>query len=321
MDHADVLDRLASAFSEPGQLAFIEADQSAEGLELRRHLETCDDCRHELEAWRLTSEVLAVATPDSFRAPPEARARVLATVAAMGVARGAAGAAVALPRGAVAPGAAAQDTAPPTLESLRAAPPISAPPRLTAVPGGAHDHDHADQPVGARAAEGARSAPRGVASASDRFPFRWLALAAAVAVLVFVGGALLGPRLGLTQESPGEDLAQVVTAMNSIIEQPDHLALALHTADGGPGGSVLLDPASGKLAIVSTALVPASSQTYDCFIVRGTTKTKIGLMHFSDQTSYWVGRVVSLSDPGQPGDSFEVWLGGPTGVLSLSGNF
>ena len=44
-------------------------------------------------------------------------------------------------------------------------------------------------------------------------------------------------------------------------------------------------------------------------------------MHFSDQTSYWVGRVASLSNPGQPGDSFEVRLGGPTGVLSLSGNF
>ena len=70
MDHADVLDRLATAFSEPGQLSSIDADQSAEGQELRRHLETCDDCRHELEAWRLTSEVLAVATPDSFRAPP-----------------------------------------------------------------------------------------------------------------------------------------------------------------------------------------------------------------------------------------------------------
>jgi hypothetical protein len=31
--------------------------------------------------------------------------------------------------------------------------------------------------------------------------------------------------------------------------------------------------------------------------------------------------VASLTDPGQPGDSFEVWLGGTTGVLSLSGNF
>ncbi len=292
MDHADVLDRLATAFSGPRKLASIEADRSAEGQELRRHLETCHACRQELEAWHLTSEALAAATPDSFRAPVEARGRILATVAATGVARGGARTAVV------------------------------APPRLTALPGGSGEADRADIPDPAPSSEAARPAgPRQAVAAADRLPFRWLALAAALAVLVFVGGALLGPRLGFTQESPGEDLAQVVTAMDSIIQQPGHVAVALHTADGRPGGSVLLDPASGDLAIVSTALVPTSSQTYDCFIVRSADMTKIGLMHFSDQTSYWVGKVGSLSHPGQPGDTFEVRLGGAAGALSLSGNF
>jgi len=317
MDHADVLNRLATAFTGPGKLASVEADHSVEGQELRRHLETCDPCRKELEAWHLTSLALAAATPDSLGAPAEARGRVLATVAATGVARGATGAAVAAPPSAV-PSTATPLGAVPSGAALSA----SLPPRLTALPGGSGHADHEDQLDQACPADGARtSGPRAIAAAADRLPFRWLALAAAVAVMLFVGGALLGPRLGLTQEPPGEDLAQVVTAMDTIIEQPGHLTAALHTADGRPGGAVLLDPATGNLTVVSTALVPASSQTYDCFIVRGATKTKIGLMHFSDQTSYWVGTVGSPSNPGQPGDTFEVRLGGTTGVLSLSGSF
>jgi len=315
MDHADVLDRLATAFAEPGKLASVEADTSADGQELQRHLETCEACRMELEAWHLTSAALAAATPDSLRAPAAARGRVLANVAAMGVARGGAGTAVAVPPSAEpstgAPGAKPSDAAPST----------TVPPRLTALPGGSDRTDPAGRPDLARPGEATHPAPRQAAAAGDRLRFRWLAIAAAVAVVLFVGGALLGPRLGFTQEPPGEDLAQVVTAMDSIIQQPGHVTVALHTTTGTPGGSVLLDPASGNLAIVSTALVPASSQTYDCFIVRGATKTKIGVMHFSDQTSYWVGKVPTLPNPGQPGDTFEVWLGGPTGTLSLSGNF
>jgi hypothetical protein len=324
MDHADVLDRLATAFVEPGKLASLEADTSADGQELLRHLETCETCRMELEAWHLTSMALAAATPDSLRAPADARGRVLANVAAMGVARGGAGTAVVVPPGAVAtpPNAEPSTGVSPKEERSGAAPSTPVPPRLTALPGGSGGADPADRPDLARPGKAARpTGPRRAAAAADRVPFRWLALAAAVAVLLFVGGALLGPRLGFTPETPAEDLAQVVTAMDSIIQQPDHVAVALHTTTGTAGGSVLLDPATGNLAIVSTALVPTSPQTYDCFIVRGATKTKIGLMHFSDQTSYWVGKVATLANPGQPGDTFEVWLGGPAGTLSLSGNF
>jgi anti-sigma factor RsiW len=325
MDHADVLDRLMTAFSEPGGLASLEADHSLEGEELLRHLETCDECRAELEAWQLTSVALAAATPDSLRAPAEARGRILAAVAANGVARG---------RGAAALG-------------------VPSAPGLTVLPGGSEQAGYAEQANMARSADPAlpegAARPNGAAraedlvlpadvarpgepsrlrrlrpgsAAGDRLPFRWLALAAAIAVLVFVGGALLGPQLGFTPEPGGEsDLAQVVTAMDSIIQQPGHVTAPLRTASGQPGGSVLVDPATGNLTVVSTALTPVSSQTYDCYFVRGAAKTRIGQMHFSDQTSYWLGKVQELSNPGQPGDTFEVRLGGTTGVLSLSGNF
>ncbi len=324
MDHADVLERLATAFLEPGQLESLETDNSAEGQELRRHLENCDACRLELEAWRLTSEALALATPDSFRAPPEARDRVLATVAAMGVARGGAGTAFAA---AARPARSTAAPAPPTaaldgVEPSGAWPSTSPAPRLTAMPGGSGGAARANRPDTAFAGEGSHpSDVRKAVGTASRPPRRWLALAAVLAVLLFAGGALLGARLGASNETAADDLAQVVTAMDGIIEQPDHVTVTLHTADGRPGGSVVLDPGTGNLAIVSTALVPASTQTYDCFIVRGTDKIEIGLMHFSDQTSYWIGRVGSLTNPGHPGDTFEVRLGGTTGVLSLSGNF
>src|SRR5713101_3486944 len=109
MDHAEVLDRLADAFPGAGKLGSVEADDSVQGQELRHHLETCDECRRELEAWQLTSAALAAATPDDLHAPSEARARVLATVAATGIARGGAGAAVAaLPPLTTLPGGAAR---------------------------------------------------------------------------------------------------------------------------------------------------------------------------------------------------------------------
>jgi hypothetical protein len=276
MDHADVLDRLATAFSGPGKLASVDADDSIEGEELRLHLESCKLCRTELEAWRLTSLALAAVTPDSLRAPVEARGRVLAAVAATGVARG-----------------------------------------------GPDHEDQADLPDQARADQARPRRLASIGGGADGLRFRWLAVAAAVAVLLFVAGALLGPSVGFTPESQEHErqLAQVITGIDRILEQPGHLAAALLTADGRPGGAVVLDPAGGTLAVLSTELAPASSQTYDCFLIRGAARTRIGRMFFSDQTSYWVGSVGAFSNPGQPGDVFEVRLGGTAGPLSLSGSF
>src|SRR5439155_11894019 len=120
-------------------------------------------------------------------------------------------------------------------------------PNLTALPGGGAHPDRAVAADTERSTEVVRAiAPRQSAAPADRFPFRLMALAAAVAVLLFVGGALLGPSLGFTQEAPGEDLAQVVTAIDAIIQQPAHLAVALHAPNGSPGGSLVLDPTTSR---------------------------------------------------------------------------
>jgi hypothetical protein len=305
MDHAEAIDRLATAFTGPGRLASLETDESVEGRELRQHLETCVPCGAEVEAWRLTAFALAAATPDSVRAPAGARERILAAVATAGVSRG-------TPAIAVAGGQTAALSTPPQAPARS--------PRLMALPGRS---DRTDLAEGPRPEAASHASPGRVSGVADRLRFSWLAVAAAIAVLLFVGGALLGPRLGFTQDAGdrARGLTQVITGIDAILQQPGHAATTLRTTNGQVGGTVVVDPVSGKLAVVSTALVDQPAQTYDCYFVRGATKTKIGRMFFSDQTSFWVGMVPALSHPGQPGDMFEVRLGGTAGTLSLSGSF
>ena len=87
MDHAEVLDRLEDAFLGPGKLAAIEADRSAQGVELRAHLDGCDACSLEYQAWRTAAAALDAATPESLRAPAGSRQRIMAAVAAIGAPR------------------------------------------------------------------------------------------------------------------------------------------------------------------------------------------------------------------------------------------
>ena len=163
MDHAEVQARIEAAVTGPGKLAALEADRSPEGVALIRHIESCDECRKELEAWRLVDASLAVGTPDTVVAPPEARRRILAAVVAQGVARGAG---------------------------------ASVPPPIPVAP---------DAPVDVRAdltASGTTRRPSPMRrtptepATSRATGFRWLALAAAAAVAIFVLGAILGGRSG-----------------------------------------------------------------------------------------------------------------------------
>lgn len=87
MEHAEVLDALEAAFLAPGKLAALETDRSPRVVEIRAHLDACDACAAEYQAWRTAAAAMAAATPDTMRAPEEARARVLAAVAATGARR------------------------------------------------------------------------------------------------------------------------------------------------------------------------------------------------------------------------------------------
>lgn len=318
MDHAEAFERLQDASTEPGRLRAIDTDNSVEGRQLRDHLEICEPCRIELRALRLTDLALAAAAPDTMRAPVEARSRVLAAVAATGVARG--------------------------REISR---PAAVPPPSTAAPGDATGR--VPSPVGRVPAQHTPSAPAtesvlagsvAAESAAVRtlppveppitlgrrresgLRFRWLALAAAAAVLVFVGGALFGGVLGLTQPpEPPRGLLAVVNATDDILQRPGHVQLVLQTVDGRSGGSMLLDPASERIVVLSQALQPVPGTRYGCFVVRDGKRTWIGPMFFDSGTAYWAGRSTAVPDLGRPGDILEVRLQELTGMPALSATF
>jgi hypothetical protein len=258
MDHAEVLDRLESAMVEPGKLRTIDSDESPEGIELRDHLASCESCAGEYRAWWAASRALEAATPDTLRAPAEARARILAAARASGRERPA--------------------TSVPIESSSVEAPtdaPNVIPFRPRAVPGPA-----------------------------------WIALAAAAAVLIFVLGAFLGGPLGLTQAEPQDDVpAAVAQVADRIIRAPDHRAATLIDPSGQAAGSLLFDPASSELLVLTEALpAPASGGSYDCYLERAGERTQIGRMQDAEGLSYWAGPIDEPSDAGLPGDRFVVAL-------------
>jgi hypothetical protein len=293
MDHAEVQTRLEAAVTGPGKLAALEADRSAEGVALISHLEDCDPCRRELEAWRLVDASLAVGTPDTVVSPPEARSRILAAVVSQGVARGAG---------------------------------ASVPPPIPIAP---------DAPVDVRAdltASGTTRRPSSVLrrTTTSETPtsrgtgFRWLALAAAAAVAIFVLGAILGGPLGLTPQP--EDVPsradRVVNAALEVLSLRGHSTAALTTSTGQPGGFVAMSPGSGDLVVVSQALEPPlGAAEYECFLERDEDRSYIGDMHqVSEELWFWAGPVSEPSDAGLPGDEFLVILQGST-EPTLSGEF
>ena len=90
---------------------------------------------------------------------------------------------------------------------------------------------------------------------SSRKPvrFRWLALAAAAVLIVFVAGALLGTPLGLVHGNASADqLRTALAASGRILEQPGHRQAALVDKDGTAVGSVLIDGQNGDIVVLST---------------------------------------------------------------------
>ena len=282
MDHAEVLDRLADAAATPTGLERLGRDGSPDALALNRHLEACPDCHAEMVAWHRTSEALLDAAPDTLRAPAEARSRILSAVVRDGIPRGAA--AVAAPR------------------------PAAAPQPVAAIP--VHRAD-ATQPltlVGSPPVRG-RSPLR----------FRQLALAAAAVLIVFVAGALLGSPLGLTPKDHAVDnLVAAVAASNQILLQPGHREAVLTRSDGSAAGSVLINPATGDIVVLSGKL-DINTADYHCNLVRGGGPPMwIGPMLTQGDTAYWAGQVSSVANLGMPGDVIQVMDGGPEPELTAT---
>lgn len=137
-------------------------------------------------------------------------------------------------------------------------------------------------------------------------------LAVAAAVLLLVGGAVVGrisgPSTG-TAVDEVHQLAALSSSMDRLLADPGYRQLRLRTGGDTDGGTVLVSGDRKELLVVTTALrAPTDDRRYWCFLERDGTRTRLGWMHFADALAYWVGPVQGPADLGRTGDRFVVVL-------------
>ena len=258
MDHPEVLQWIADGVAAPGGLTARLAEPTPESAAVLDHLRGCASCMAEWRAWSVVSLGLAAAAPEELTMSPAARDRILGAVMArprpaVAVAAAPAVAVAAAPAVAVA----AAPTGP-----YAPAPPVTRP---SVVSGGRAGRTAGMTSAASRAARRDPATGRGGAS------FRWLALGAAAAALLFVAGAVFGRPLGLGggDPVPTGDASRILTAAAGILQGQGYSLAHLETPEGTPGGFVAVSPGSGRLVVVSTALTePTDGARYLCYLVR-----------------------------------------------------
>jgi hypothetical protein len=136
----------------------------------------------------------------------------------------------------------------------------------------------------------------------------WLALAAAVVVLVVGAGVLVRQAGQLsTAQDDAQGLAHAVAAVDRVLSEPDHRVVALTTPQGASGGSISWT--RHDLVVLSTALAPPKSgEVYRCWLNSDGKGWAVGKMYFAGTTAFWVGSLDAWA-------SFEI---GPTTEFRVS---
>lgn len=305
MDHAEVTDMIAAAVGAPGGLSTLMADPSAEAAAVREHVKECAECSAEWRAWSVVSVGLATAAPDDLTMRPAARDAILANI-------------LSRPRPTPVSGVV---MSPPASIRTTMTPmtPVPVPAAPTVVPGGRTGRTAGMSSAASRAAR--RAGPGEAQRASW---FKWVAVSAAAAVVLFVAGAALGRPLGLGGGEPaptsGVPRAMAITA--GILQGQGYSLAPLQTPDGAAGGFVAVSPGSGNLTVVSEALVPPpAGAKYKCVLVRDGVSTTVGYMWFDGDLAYWAGPVTDPVDIGLSGDVFVIQLDTPGSTPALTGTF
>jgi hypothetical protein len=306
MDHAEVLERIEEAVAAPGGLGRFGADQSPDAIAVREHVAACPACAAEWRAWSVVSMGLAAAAPDTLVPRPELRDQVIAMAATRP--RVGSQAPVGMPAAAV-----------PTSDPSSPMTPL-----------------RSGIALGPRRARNA-TAPA-AATASSAPPFRWLLAGAAIAVVLFMAGAVLGGRLAPAAPTPTQgtavasptvtrgDPGRVLAEAALILQSADHRLAALQTPEGDAGGVVVVSPGSDRLAVVSSVLQePPDDARYVCLVDRDGERTQVGYMRWEPTAdggglAYWAGDATP-DDLGQAGDIFIVQLDIPDAQPALTGEF
>jgi hypothetical protein len=260
MDHDATREQLELAAVEPGGIDRLIAGDTAMAQAVAAHLAGCPGCADELARLERASRLIGATVREM--PPADLRERTLATVRALGRARGAVPAAgVAVVGGpSPLPGPAVVAVAPST--------PTRLPARVS---------------TGRRAALG------------------WIAaIAAAIVLSVTTTSLLVGGRVDqqlADQSDTIHTLQEVTTATLRVTAEPDarHVVLT-GTSDPSLGGSLVFSPATSELVVVTTGLVqPPAGQEYRCWVERAGQRQRVGKMFFSGGLAYWIGPVPAVS--------------------------
>ncbi len=262
MDHETTREQLELAAVEPGGIDRLIAGDTATAQAVAAHLAGCPDCADELARLERASSFIGAAVREM--PPADLRERTLASVATLGVVRGASFAAGA----SSAAGAVALQPAPAPLA-------MASPPTSVRVP---------QRILGGRRAALGRIA----------------AIAATIVLSVATTSILVGGRVDqrlADQSDTIRTLQEVTTATLRVTGQPDarHVSLA-GTSDPSLVGSLVFSPSTSDLVVVATGLTPPPvGQEYRCWVERAGQRQRVGRMFFSGDLAYWIGPVPAVS--------------------------
>jgi hypothetical protein len=138
----------------------------------------------------------------------------------------------------------------------------------------------------------------------------WLGLAAAAILLVV--GVLATVDLAAQRDRNAQqarELARVTAASDRLLREPDSHTVVLRDRGGNAAGTVVYSAARRELVVVSDALAePAGDDLYECFLERGTARTQVGYMRYSNGLAYWAGPVDDFASGAASGERFVVVL-------------
>ncbi|MGZ8438949.1 MAG: anti-sigma factor domain-containing protein [Candidatus Limnocylindrales bacterium] len=262
MDHDATREQLELAAVEPGGIDRLVAGDTATAQAVAAHLAGCPDCTDELARLERASRLIGTTLRET--PPADLRERTLASVRALGRARGP------VPAAAVA-GAPAVEPFPAPVVLAPARPDVAATPART-------------------------SSGRGRGAALG-----WVAaIAAAIVLSVTTTSLLVGGRVDqqLAEQSDTiHTLQEVTTATLRVTAEPDaqHVALT-GTSDPSLVGSLVFSPSTSDLVVVTTGLAqPPAGHEYRCWVERAGQRQRVGKMFFSGGLAYWIGPVPAVS--------------------------
>jgi hypothetical protein len=256
MDHDETREQLELAAVEPGGIERLIAGDTAGAQAVAAHLAGCPDCTDELARLERASRLIGATVREL--PPADLRERTLASVRALGRARGASA------------GAGAVALEPPVIPLARSRPATGS-------------------TAPARGSTGRRAALGWIAAIAA-------AVVLSVTTTSFLVGGRVDRQLA-DQSDTIHTLQEVTTATLRVTAEPDarHVALT-GTSDPELTGSLVFSPASSDLVVVATGLTrPPAGQEYRCWLERDGRRQRVGRMFFSGDLAYWIGPVPAVS--------------------------